>query len=154
MFPKRKRKYKTRYNMSGTKGWIENLKYNMERYFFTLHRITGIGLVIYLIIHIIITSSRMYGEEVYTMTEELISNPIADIGLFIVMAGIIFHGVNGLRLIIHEFGLLLGKPKRPEYPYREILKTLRSRLLIISMLILGVILLIIVAYELLLIWVF
>jgi succinate dehydrogenase / fumarate reductase cytochrome b subunit len=153
MFAKRKERYKTRYNLAGTKGWYENLKYNLERYLYLLHRITGVGLVLYLILHIFVTSSRMYGEEAYLSAHELINNPIMDIGLFIVMAGILFHGVNGLRLILNEFGLLLGKPKRPEYPYRKILKTNTPRMLLITMIIIGIILLIIVGYELLTVWV-
>ncbi len=153
-FAKRKRKYKTKYNLAGTAGWIGNLRMNMERYLYFLHRITGIGLVFYLILHIIITSSRMYGESAYEYTHSLINNPIADFGLFIVMAGLIFHGVNGIRLILNEYGFLLGKPARPIYPYRQILKTRTPRLLILSMIVLGFILLIIVAYELLMVWVF
>lgn len=153
MFAEREKKYKSKYNMAGTKGWFENMRYNMERYLYLLHRITGIGLVIYLIMHIFVTGSRMYGSEAYLSAHEVVSNPAFDIGLFIVMAGLIFHGVNGLRLILNEFGLLLGKPERPIYPYRKVLKTEMPRTLLISMIILGIILLLIVAYELLLVWV-
>ena len=152
-FAKREKKYKSKYNLTGTIGWIGNLKTNLERYLYFLHRITGIGLVAYLTLHIFVTSSRMYGEEVYRISESIIKNPIADLGLFFVMAGLIFHGVNGLRLILNEYGFLLGKPTKPVYPYRQILKTATPRYLVISMMVLGVILLLIVAYELLLIWV-
>ena len=152
-FAKRDRKYKTRNNMTGTLGWIGHLRMNMERYLFFLHRVTGIGLVAYLILHIIVTSSRMYGESTYKLTESVIKNPYADIGLFIVMAGLIFHGVNGIRLILNEYGFLLGKPTKPIYPYREVLKTRRPRLLLLLMIVIGIILLLIVGYELLLVWV-
>jgi len=153
VFAKRDKKYKSKYNMAGTKGWLENLKYNIERYMYLLHRITGVGLVLYLILHIFVTSSRMYGVEAYESAHGVIFNPIFDIGLFLVMAGVIFHGVNGLRLILNEFGLLLGKPTKPVYPYRKVLKTQKPRTLLISMIIIGLILLLIVAYELLLVWV-
>lgn len=152
-FAKREKKYKSRYNMTGVLGWIGNLRINMERYLYFLHRITGIGLVIYLTLHIFVTSSRMYGENVYRLSESIIKNPAADIGLFIVMAGLIFHGVNGIRLILNEYGFLLGKPTKPIYPYRQILKTSSPRYLFILMMILGAILLLIVGYELLLVWV-
>ena len=153
MFGRREKKYKTKYNLTGTIGLLTNLRYNLERYFYILHRITGVGLVAYLILHIFVTGTRLYGEEAYEFTHTITANPIADIGLFIVMAGLIFHGVNGIRLIINELGLLLGKPKRPEYPYRKILNTSKPRGLLVIMILLGVLLLLIVAYELLLVWV-
>jgi succinate dehydrogenase / fumarate reductase cytochrome b subunit len=154
MFGRREKRYKTKYNLAGTSGLLTNLKYNLERYLYLLHRITGIGLVAYLILHIFVTGTRLYGPEAYEVTHKLTANPIADIGLFFVMAGLIFHGVNGIRLIINEFGLLLGKPKRPEYPYRQILKTGKPRGLLLLMVAIGIILLLIVAYELLVVWVF
>jgi len=153
MFAKRRKKYKSKYNMAGTKGWFENFKYNMERYLYSLHRITGIGLVLYLVLHIFVTGSRMYGAEAYLSSHEVIFNPVFDFGLFLVMAGLIFHGVNGLRLILNEFGLLLGKPTKPVYPYRKILKTRKPKSLLVLMMTIGLILLVIVAYELLLVWV-
>ena len=153
-FAKREKKYKSKYNMTGTLGWIGNLRMNMERYLYFLHRVTGIGLVLYLILHILVTSSRMYGESAYEISHNIINNPIADIGLFFVMAGLIFHGVNGIRLILNEYGFLLGKPTKPVYPYRQVLKTRGPRYFILLMIIIGAILLLIVGYELLLVWVF
>ena len=152
MIKNRKPKYKTKVNKAGTLGWIGNMRMNLERYLYFLHRITGIGLVFYLILHIIATSSRMYGREAYEAFHRTISNPIADLGLFIVMAALVFHGVNGIRLILNEYGFLLGKPARPVYPYREVLKTSKSRGLLAVMIILGVILLLIIAIELLSVW--
>lgn len=152
-FAKREKKYKSKYNMTGTLGWIGSLRMNLERYLYFLHRITGIGLVLYLTLHIFVTSSRMYGEEAYRLSESIIKNPSADIGLFIVMAGLIFHGVNGIRLILNEYGFLLGNPTKPIYPYREVLKTGKPRYLVLLMLMIGAILLLIVGYELLLLWV-
>jgi len=35
--------------------------------------------------------------------------------LLFVMA--VFHAMNGLRLMLIEFGFFLGKPKDPIYPY-------------------------------------
>ena len=48
-----------------------------------------------------------------------------------------FHGLNGLRLILVEFGLAVGKPERPVYPYKSSLDSQR-RVTILLMVITGV----------------
>ena len=37
---------------------------------------------------------------------------------------VVYHGINGMRLILSEFGLIFERPARPEYPYRA--KSLRT----------------------------
>ncbi len=37
---------------------------------------------------------------------------------------VVFHGINGIRLILSEYGLIFQKPSRPDYPYRA--KSLRA----------------------------
>jgi succinate dehydrogenase/fumarate reductase cytochrome b subunit len=69
-----------------------------------------------------------------------------------VIAGLIFHGLNGIRLILHEYGILLGKPKQPVYPYRPALKGRWPRTVIIIMLIIGLLLLTITLYGFLTVW--
>ena len=44
---------------------------------------------------------------------------------FLVFLAFIFHAVNGIRLILVELGLLVGKPGLPAYPYGY--STLRQR---------------------------
>lgn len=152
MIKYRRPKYKTRINRAGTPGLIGGRGVNLERYLYFLHRVTGVGILLYLILHIFATSSRMYGKPAYEAFHQAISNPLADLGLFIVMAALVFHGVNGIRLILNEYGFLLGKPQRPVYPYREVLKTGKPRLLIALMMVTGIIILIIIAIELLMVW--
>ena len=42
----------------------------------------------------------------------------------------VFHGINGVRLILAEFGLIFQKPTRPDYPYRaKSLRTLSKHLI-------------------------
>ena len=154
MFAKKEKKYKSKYNLAGTLGWYGNARYNIERYMYLLHRLTGIGLVAFLLLHIYVTSFRMWGEQTYLSIHEVIHNPYFDVGMAIVLAAILFHGVNGLRLIMNEYGFLLGKPKRPVYPYRKVAKTAKPRGLLITMMIIGILLFLMVVYEFLLVWVF
>ncbi|HEW93185.1 succinate dehydrogenase, cytochrome b556 subunit [Candidatus Geothermarchaeota archaeon] len=152
MFAKRERKYKSTPNRLGVKGWYGSLKYNMEKYLYLLHRITGVGLAAFVILHVILMSSRMFGEEAYHQIHGLLMNPYTDIGMVIVTAALLFHGFNGIRLLLHEYGILFVRPKRPVYPYRVSVKSSGVRLFTILMIILAVLFFIPVLYEYIIIW--
>jgi succinate dehydrogenase / fumarate reductase cytochrome b subunit len=88
---------------------------------FALHRITGIGLAIYLPMHIIVTSTRAFGPEAWkAVMSKVAEGPVVHFLEWILVVGIAIHGLNGLRLILTEFGLelFLGKPSKPIYPYK------------------------------------
>ncbi len=100
--------------------WAFSGKYNLEAYLFILHRITGLALIFYLPLHIIVTSMRIFGPESWKATMNTVaSSPIAHIGEWLLVVAVAFHALNGLRLIITELGMLIGRPSRPTYPYRN-----------------------------------
>jgi succinate dehydrogenase / fumarate reductase cytochrome b subunit len=112
-------------NLKGIKGWfLPGFKSNIERWLFALHRITGILLIFYLFAHIFVVGSRAFGKNAWESimsrfspeAEGIFSN-IIHIGEFLLVLVVGFHALNGIRLFITEFGFLIGKPRRPEYPY-------------------------------------
>ena len=143
-----KRKAKFIYNQAGIWGWYGGSRYNLERFLFLLHRITGIGLVIFVFMHIILTSSRV-SYSLWLTAEAFLHSPISHVGMLVVIAGLLFHGLNGIRLIISEYGFVLGKPKRPVYPYRRVLKTRGPRIMLAIMIVIGIILFAFALYEIL-----
>ncbi len=99
--------------------WPKN--FNLERYTYTLHRITGVILALYLIAHVFEIYHVALGPQAWEQTLTLLSSLgiFEKIGLWIIAGSALYHGANGLRLILNEaFGLLLGKPVLPEYPYK------------------------------------
>lgn len=140
-----------KYNLWGLMGWIGGREFNFERYLYLFHRITGVILVFFLLIHIVATSSRLNYDTWY-LFKKIIGNPIFDFGMLIIMIALIFHGLNGIRLIIHEYGFLLGKPERPVFPYRRVLKSRLPITIVIIMVIIGLILASITIYEFLTVW--
>ncbi len=50
-------------NRLGIWGWLGGGRWGIERYLYTLHRVTGLGLFAYFVIHIFVTSCRALGEE-------------------------------------------------------------------------------------------
>jgi succinate dehydrogenase / fumarate reductase cytochrome b subunit len=99
--------------------WLFGGRYNLEAYMFALHRITGIGLAIYLPMHIMVTSTRAFGPEAWkSAMSKVAEGPVIHFLEWVLVVGIAIHGLNGLRLILTEFGLFLGKPSKPIYPYK------------------------------------
>ncbi|MFP3205669.1 MAG: hypothetical protein RXS23_09845 [Metallosphaera yellowstonensis] len=54
------------------------------------------------------------------------------------MVTLIFHGLNGVRIMLIEFGYLLTEPKEQEYLYQVWLKNRRHRGYVLFMGILGI----------------
>ena len=89
-------------------GWIESLKTTMTGYVgyrgreghisFLLHRFTGLGVLLFLIIHIVDTSWAYFNPALYQEAIELYTTWYFMIGEIILVFCVIYHGVNGLRI--------------------------------------------------------
>ncbi len=102
----------------GMVRWLFAGKYNLEAYMFVLHRLTGLGLAVYLPLHILVTSSRTFGPQAWkSAMSKVAEGPIIHFLEWILVVGIAIHGLNGLRLILTELAFLIGKPSKPVYPY-------------------------------------
>jgi succinate dehydrogenase / fumarate reductase cytochrome b subunit len=105
-------------NRLGLWGWLGGGRWGVERYLYTLHRLTGLGLLAYFLLHIIVTSSRAWGSEAWEAAMARVTGSIFVLGEFLVFAAFAFHAVNGVRLVLVELGWAIGKPIEPVYPYR------------------------------------
>ncbi len=121
-----------RQNYLGAGGWVWAGKYKLERYLYLLHRITGLGLILFVIFHLIVTTIfRIQGQDVWEATMRILHNPWFKIGEYLVVIAFIYHALNGLRLILQELGFTLGRPIPPIYPYKDALRKKRSWAIII-----------------------
>ena len=115
-----------RKNNLGIAGWLHGGRYGADRYAYALHRVTGLGILFYFLMHIFVTGSRLDGPEKWEGWMNFFSkNPIFAIGEFLVFLAFLFHAINGIRLIFVELGFMIGKPGLPAYPYSY--STLRQR---------------------------
>ena len=101
----------------GLKGWAYAGKYSFERYLYLGHRLSGLGLIAYMVLHIVETANRMRGEEAWAELMALFASPPFVVIEFLLFAMAVFHAMNGIRLLLVELGFFLGKPKEPVYPY-------------------------------------
>ncbi len=114
---------------AGLRAWIWPFDMNLERWAYSIQRVTGVGIALYFLAHIVETGNVVggagvwsipsYGQasEVWTATFKFLSNPFFDLGLSLISFAVFYHTINGVRLTLVEFGFIVGKPKRPDYPY-------------------------------------
>jgi succinate dehydrogenase / fumarate reductase, cytochrome b subunit len=122
-------------NKLGLRGWFRGGRYGWERYAYVMHRITGLGILAYFLMHIFVTGARAGGPEQWDKTMSFFKNPLFKAGEFLVFLAFIFHAINGIRLVIVELGYMIGKPGLPEYPY--IHSTLRHKPLFITVMLIA-----------------
>jgi len=131
-------------NRLGLWGWLGGGRWGVERYAYILHRVTGLGILFYFLIHIFVTSFRARG--VYLWVEgAFFDQPMFKIGEYLVFVAFAYHALNGVRLILVELGFAVGKPIEPIYPYKTSLNVQRP--LLIVMMVLTAILVAVGGYE-------
>ena len=68
-----------------------------------LHRVAGVGIVIFLMAHIVDTSLVGWGPKYYNEAVSLYRNPLARVGEIVLIGAVLFHATNGVRLILIDF---------------------------------------------------
>lgn len=124
-------------NRLGLWGWLGGGRWGIERYAYILHRLTGLGILSYFLMHIVVTSLRAKGIYLWAGEDAILAKPIFKVGEFLVFAAFAYHAFNGLRLVFVEMGFAVGKPIEPIYPYKTSLGVQRP--LFIAMMILAAI---------------
>jgi succinate dehydrogenase / fumarate reductase cytochrome b subunit len=124
-------------NRLGLWGWLGGGRWGVERYLYTLHRLTGLGLLTYFLLHIVVTSSRALGQGSWESAMGTVSGPLFKFGEYLVFVAFAFHAINGIRLGINELGFGVGPPIEPVYPYRTSLDFQRP--LVVGVLLLAAI---------------
>ncbi len=104
-------------NRLGIRGWVGGGRWGLERYLYTLHRLTGLGLLTYFLMHIFVTSTRVLGPGSWERAMDAVEGPVFKAGEYLVFAAFAFHAVNGVRLVLIELGFAVGRPIEPIYPY-------------------------------------
>jgi succinate dehydrogenase / fumarate reductase cytochrome b subunit len=117
-------------NNEGIKGMANPGRYGIERVAYWLMRITGLGLLAYLIGHIYETSSILDGKEVWNKMLDLTQTTEGHIFLTIVIGMCVFHTANGIRVMLGHGGIGVGKPARPDYPYIPASQNMKHKLCI------------------------
>lgn len=67
------------------------------------HRITGVLIFIFLLVHVLDTSLVRVSPEAYNVVIESYKNPIVGLGEAGLVGAVLFHALNGLRVMAVDF---------------------------------------------------
>jgi succinate dehydrogenase / fumarate reductase, cytochrome b subunit len=70
---------------------------------FFLHRLSGLALLLYLILHTVSIGSVILGQEVYDAIHNLYYAVPFRLGLIGVAGAVAYHAFNGLRIVLMDF---------------------------------------------------
>jgi succinate dehydrogenase / fumarate reductase cytochrome b subunit len=91
--------------------WFDIRRRKAGMWAYALNRITGIGLVVYLYLHLGVLSMLIQGQSAWDSFVALARSPFYLTLDVILLAGILIHGLNGLRLVVTGLGFSVGAQK-------------------------------------------
>ncbi|MDJ0348079.1 succinate dehydrogenase, cytochrome b556 subunit [Cryobacterium sp. PH29-G1] len=76
---------------------------NTGMWSWVLHRITGVAIFFFLLVHILDTALVRISPEAYNAVISQYQTPIMGLGEVALVGAIVFHAFNGLRIILIDF---------------------------------------------------
>ena len=112
-------------NRRGIRGWLNPYHYNAERWAYVFQRVSGVAILLYVIGHLGDTSFFVGGPtgtgpsaSSWAFIGSIFENSFGHLILILLTLILFFHGANGIRLVLTEFGLIFKRPSAIEYPYK------------------------------------
>lgn len=112
----------------------ETLRYRgaIGQWSWVLHRLTGIGVVLFLALHVIDTSWAVFYPDLYVKAIAAYQSPIFTLGEFGLVFAVVYHAFNGLRIAIFD-----NKPELWKYQGQAAIGVLVLTLLVLAPVFLG-----------------
>ncbi len=86
-------------------AWFDVRKRNVGFWAFALNRLTGLALVVYLGVHLVILSLLLQGESGWNQFITLARSPWVLALDVVLIFGILYHGLNGIRVTLVGLGI-------------------------------------------------
>ena len=83
----------------------ETLRYRgaIGQWSWVLHRLSGLGVVLFLVLHVVDTSWAVFWPELYEEAIATYQSPLFTIGEFGLVAAVVYHAFNGLRIVFFDY---------------------------------------------------
>ena len=85
--------------------WFDPRGRNVGLVAFILFRLSALGLTFYLVAHFVALSNLLQGEQAWASFLELAETPLFKLFDVVLIAGILVHGLNGVRLGLIGLGI-------------------------------------------------
>lgn len=95
----------------GVLGWFDLHRRGLGSLAFALNRLTGLGLVVYLVIHLVVLSLLAQGPNAWDDFVRLARSPLFLLLDIVLFAGILIHGLNGIRVTLVGLGIGVSRQK-------------------------------------------
>jgi succinate dehydrogenase / fumarate reductase cytochrome b subunit len=76
---------------------------DLGQYAWIMHRATGLGILFFLLVHIIDIMLISFGRDIYDESVEFYGNPFLSPMEIALVGAVIYHTLNGLRIILIDF---------------------------------------------------
>lgn len=95
--------------------WFNPVGRQTGGFAFILNRVTALGLTLYLFLHLTVLGQLAQGPEGYNQFIELTESVVFKMGELLVIAAVLIHGLNGLRILLASFGVGVARQKELFY---------------------------------------
>ena len=92
--------------------WFDPRGRQVSSWAFILNRLSAIGLTFYLGLHLAVLHKLSQGAQAYNDFIAFSQSPLIKVGEIVLIAAVLFHGLNGLRLTLHAFSLGIREQKK------------------------------------------
>lgn len=93
------------------KSWFDVRRRRVGSWAFALNRLTGLGLTLYLFLHLGILTILLQGETAWNDFVSVVKSPLFLFFDVILLFGLIFHGLNGIRVALIGSGYSTDKQR-------------------------------------------
>lgn len=87
--------------LNSSKGTLYRGRWGMWSW--VAHRVTGIAIFFFLLVHVLDTAVVRISPEAYNSVLGLYKNPVMGLGETALVAAIVYHAFNGIRIILIDF---------------------------------------------------
>ena len=98
-------------------GWFNPVGRQAGGIGFILNRITALGLVLYLTLHLFMLGKLAQGPDAYDFFIAFVKSPLFTLGELLVVAAVFIHGLNGIRIFLTSFGIGVTRQKQSFFIY-------------------------------------
>ncbi|MBN1563714.1 MAG: succinate dehydrogenase, cytochrome b556 subunit [Anaerolineae bacterium] len=107
----------------------ETLRYRgkLGQWSWVFHRLAGLGTLLFLILHVVDTSWAAFYPEDYEQAIREYQSPLFTIGEFFLVACVVYHAFNGLRIVLLDF-----RPAWWQYQQRAVIYVLLATVIVLA----------------------
>jgi succinate dehydrogenase / fumarate reductase cytochrome b subunit len=95
----------------GVQGWVDPRGRRMGQWAWIVNRLTGLGLLLYLFLHLGVLSMLAVGPGAWDGFVSTALTPAFLLLDVVLIFGMLFHGLNGIRVTLVGFGLIVDRQK-------------------------------------------